>query len=154
MNKLQFLLCLSFAIITFSCSDLPNTSPRECEYELSINPLTVGLDEDGDPCEITVEFHFLSDTGEEFVFSYDAATDDVPSWTLPAGTHFDMWIVDTGYGSSAACGDYYWDISIGGEYCMTFKDYVEERPDIIDLERPHHSLSTGACKCPEWSSPR
>jgi len=154
MKKLQFLLCFGLLLTIFSCSDLPNTSPRECEYELTINPLTVGLDEDGDPCEITVDFHFLSDSGEEYVFSYDAATDDLTTWTLPAGTSFGMWIVDTGYGSSADCGDFYWDISIDGEYCMTLKDYIEERPDIIDVNRPNHSLSTGPCDCPKWSSPR
>lgn len=151
MKNLQLLLGFLFALLFFSCGkNAINTSPRMCEYELTLNPLTVGTDADGNPCEIDIDFVFVSNSGQEFSFSFDAANEDPPTWILPANSTFDMWIVDIGYGGSEACGDYYFDISINGESCGTISDYIEERPDIIDPNTPKATFSTGNCECPNW----
>lgn len=152
-----------FVLITFSsCSDESNYSSlttadldseliqtREnlCPYNITL--VSSSLGDDGEPCETLVEFVFISETGEEIIYSYNPADGPPPTIFLPPGETFALHI--RSQGGQSSCGDFEWRLSYDeASKCIpVYSHYVDSRPDLIVNGEPDYLVIIPEdCSCP------
>lgn len=170
MKKALYYLLVLILITMASCSDEHSYIPEISHYTSSndsdvvesdcegfctyfLTPISSPLGDDGLPCESTIEFVFISESGEEHRFSYVPKDGPPPAVTLPSCQTYSMTV--TSIDGQPKCGTFEWVFATKDFACFhRFSHFVEERGDLIEVTLPDYWVTIpppsnyGGCKCP------
>ena len=111
----------------------------------------------GESCAAEIKFFFIDDMGEEYSWMYTPGR-TMPVIALPKNRCYDAWITDIGVNEGEAnCGRFDFDIitdNKSDEPCFKTSEEVEERGDVIILEKPEYKFCLDSeCNCPDVAEP-